>query len=185
MKFSFSIFFLYTLFVIPSVSSHQTDVILWAPCSEERFGSGCHLKFTQLSSMKEIGDGWRKVKVKSEMLIYNNEKRKYEYREFGRSTTPWYKGLQYDYAHLFWNYSNCRNNMFTKRFKEYSSPPPPPRDWEGEINVIAHQSDKSLLSYTLNDENFHHWYAMCSSKQSKSIKDTYNNLTRRDIYFMD
>ena len=76
-------------------------------------GTGCHIKFQQLSPMEEIDDGWRKVKVKSATFIWDYETNQFEQKSF--------RGKVGSGVSESWNYANCQKKLFTRRSENYSS----------------------------------------------------------------
>ena len=63
--------------------------------------------------MEDIGDGWRKVKVKSTMFIWDYETKQFEQKSF--------RGKVGSGVSESWNYANCQKKLFTRRSENYSS----------------------------------------------------------------
>ena len=55
----------------------QTNVVERIGC-----GTGCQIRFQQLSPMEEIADGWMKVKIRSIMFIWDYETKWFEKKAF-------------------------------------------------------------------------------------------------------
>ena len=132
----------------------QTNVIEKVSC-----GAGCHYKIEQLTNMVEIGDGWRKIKVKLTPYIWKNanvleQRAPYPDSPIGTGGTT------------SWNYSNCKTNIFTSRSKEYSSAPPAPDAKRGERNLSAFTSSGKPNFYSVNGSVFQRWRAMCPETES-------------------
>ena len=88
----------------------QTNVIKKFSC-----GDGCHKKVEQLTNMVEIGDSWRKIKVKHTPYMWT--------REGGlEQRAPVFDSQIGTGGTTSWNYSNCKTNIFTDRRREYFAP---------------------------------------------------------------
>ena len=74
-------------------------------------GTGCQIRFQQLSPIKEIDDGWRKVKVKSTTFIWDYEANQFEQKAF--------RGKVGSGISESWNYANCQKKLFTRRSENY------------------------------------------------------------------
>ena len=129
----------------------QTNVIEKVSC-----GAGCHRKVEQLTPMVEIGDSWRKIKVKHTSYLYHRE-RGWEQRAHRE---PLGSGVG-----THWNYSNCKTNIFTVRRKEYFSPPPPSKEaWEVNQNAILSNGMPNF--YAKNGSVFQRWRSMCPETEA-------------------
>ena len=93
----------------------QSNVIQREPC-----GTSCHSKIRQLTPMEEIGNGWRKVKVKKTSYLWNHATKELEQRGF--------RQLLGSGVYTGWNYAHCKKKLFSFRSKNYFSAPPPPAD---------------------------------------------------------
>ena len=122
-------------------------------------GAGCHIKFEQLTPMEEIGDGWRKVKVKGIPYLWNPKTDQLEQRV--------YRAKLGSGVSRKWNYSNCKTQIFTQRSKEYFSPPPFPPEEKWERNQEVFLKDGKPNSITSNGNPFQQWAKMCP-KESKA-----------------
>ena len=78
-------------------------------------GTGCQIRFQQLSPMEEMEDGWRKVKVSSSTFIWNYETNQFEQKSF--------RGEVGSGVSESWNYANCQKKLFTRRSENYTSKP--------------------------------------------------------------
>ena len=144
----------------------QTNVFPKVSC-----GSGCHFKVEQLTPMVDLGDGWRKVKIKSTTYIYNLAAQKLEQR----SRDPLHNGIS-----TKWNYSNCKTKIFTQRSKEYFAAPPAP-EARYERNQNAFLSDGKPNFYSVNGSVFQRWRAMCpetaaAKKGTEEVRAWWDNV---------
>ena len=135
----------------------QSEIVLQTNIYEKiSCGSGCHRKVEQLTPMVEIGDGWRKIKVKHTSYLYHLE-RGWEQKSHG--------GKIGSGVGEHWNYSNCKTNIFTARRKEYFSPPPPSKvEWEVDQNAILSNGMPNF--YSKNGSVFQRWRAMCRDTEA-------------------
>ena len=132
----------------------QTNVIEKVSC-----GAGCHYKIEQLTPMVEIGDGWRKIKVKSTPYLWHHER--------GLEQRPPYPDSPLNSGgSTSWNYSNCKTNIFTARRKEYFSPPPSPPEEKWERNQEVFLKDGKPNSITSNGNPFEQWAVMCPKESN-------------------
>ena len=144
----------------------QTNVIEKFSC-----GAGCHKKVEQLTPMVDLGDGWRKVKIKSTTYIYNLAAQKLEQR----TRDPLHNGIS-----TKWNYSNCKTKIFTQRSKEYFAAPPAP-EARYERNQNAFLSDGKPNFYSVNGSVFQRWRAMCpetaaAKKGTEEVRAWWDNV---------
>ena len=131
----------------------QTNVIEKVSC-----GAGCHYKIEQLTNMVEIGDGWRKIKVKSTPYIWETATELVQRAPYPDS--PIGSG-----GSTSWSYSNCQTNIFTTRSKEYFAAPPAPEE-KWERNTSAFTSSGKPNFYSVNGSIFQRWRAMCPETES-------------------
>ena len=131
----------------------QTNVIEKVSC-----GAGCHYKIEQLTNMVEIGDGWRKIKVKSTPYIWETATELVQRAPYPDS--PIGSG-----GSTSWSYSNCQTNIFTTRSKEYFAAPPAPEE-KWERNSSAFTSSGKPNFYSVNGSIFQRWRAMCPETES-------------------
>ena len=115
----------------------QSEIVLQTNVFEKfSCGAGCHKKVEQLTNMVEIGDGWRKIKVKHTPYIWT--------REGGlEQRAPVFDSPIGTGGTTSWNYSNCKTNIFTNRRREYFAAPPAPDANRGERNLSAFTSSGS------------------------------------------
>ncbi len=132
----------------------QTNVFPKISC-----GAGCHYKIEQLTPMVEIGDGWRKIKVKSTPYIWKNA-------TVLEQRAPVFDSPIGSGVSTSWSYSNCQTNIFTTRSKEYFAPPPSPPDEKWERNSSAFTSSGKPNFYGVNGSIFQRWRAMCPETES-------------------
>ena len=132
----------------------QTNVIEKVSC-----GAGCHYKIEQLTNMVEIGDGWRKIKVKSTPYIWKNA-------TVLEQRAPVFDSPIGSGVSTSWSYSNCQTNIFTTRSKEYFAPLPSPLEekWEGNLNAFL--SNWKPNFYSVNRSVFQRWRAMCPETEA-------------------
>ena len=128
----------------------QNNMIPREPC-----GTGCHYKIRHLSQMEEIGNGWRKVKVKKTSYLWNHATKKLEQRGF--------RQLLGSGVYTGWNYAHCKKKLFTFRSKNYFSAPPPLADETsaslgGTKNVFYNGYPKNSTS---SGFLYQQWRAMC------------------------
>ena len=128
----------------------ESNVIQREPC-----GTGCHHKIRQLTPMEEIGNGWRKVKVKKTAYLWNYLTKDLEQRAFRH---PLGSGV-----YTGWNYAHCKKELFTFRSKNYFSAPPRPANetssfWGVTKNVFFNGYPKNSTS---SGFLFQQWRAMC------------------------
>ena len=147
----------------------QTNVIEKVSC-----GAGCHYKIEQLTNMVEIGDGWRKIKVKSTPYIWKNA-------TVLEQRAPVFDSPIGSGVSTSWSYSNCQTNIFTTRSKEYFAPPPSPPDEKWERNSSAFTSSGKPNFYGVNGSIFQRWRAMCpeteaARKGTQDMRDWWDSL---------
>ena len=138
----------------------QTNVIEKFSC-----GAGCHKKVEQLTPMVEIGDGWRKVKVKK-----NNYFLPYETRDFVKGGI---RDIPTEVMGIGWNYSNCTKKLFTRRYKEYFSAPSQSND-----NVGLQKFQPAFLRDGTSNRFvyrsiFQQWAKMCPETQAAKEGNAY------------
>ena len=124
----------------------QTNVVERIGC-----GTGCQIRFQQLSPMEEIGDGWRKVKVRSTMFIWDYETNQLEQKAF--------RGKVGSGVSDGWNYANCQKKLFTRRSENYSSEPPLVASG-GMSNALVFYAGKPVFA-TVAGSPFQQWSVMC------------------------
>ena len=132
----------------------QTNVIEKVSC-----GAGCHYKIEQRTNMVEIGDGWRKIKVKSTPYIWETATELVQRAPYPDS--PIGSG-----GSTSWSYSNCKTNIFTSRRKEYFAPPPSPPEEKWERNLSAFTSSGKPNFFSKNGSVFQRWRAMCPETEA-------------------
>ena len=132
----------------------QTNVIEKVSC-----GAGCHYKIEQLTNMVEIGDGWRKIKVKSIPYIWKNA-------TVLEQRAPVFDSPIGTGGTTSWNYSNCKTNIFTNRRREYFAAPPAPDANRGERNLSAFTSSGKPNFFSKNGSVFQRWRAMCPETEA-------------------
>ena len=108
--------------------------------------------------MVEIGDGWRKIKVKSTPYIWMTATELVQRAPYPDS--PIGTG-----GITSWSYSNCQTNIFTTRSKEYFAAPPAPEE-KWERNSSAFTSSGKPNFYSVNGSIFQRWRAMCPETES-------------------
>ena len=113
-------------------------------------GTGCQIRFQQLSPMEEIDDGWRKVKVKSTTFIWDYETNQFEQKSF--------RGKVGSGVSESWNYANCQKKLFTRRSKNYLSKPPLGKS--GSIDFLVFEDGKPIYG-TAFGSPFQQWAVMC------------------------
>ena len=132
----------------------QTNVIEKFSC-----GAGCHKKVEQLTNMVEIGDGWRKIKVKRTPFIWKTATELEQRAPYPDS--PIGSGVVTN-----WSYSNCQTNLYTTRSKEYFAPPPSPPEGKWKRNSSAFTSSGKPNFYSKNGSIFQRWRAMCPETEA-------------------
>ena len=85
--------------------------------------------------MKEIDDGWRKVKVKSTTFIWDYEANQFEQKAF--------RGKVGSGVSESWNYANCQKKLFTRRSENFSSKPP--LGAGGGIDFLVFEAGKPIF----------------------------------------
>ena len=127
-------------------------------------GTGCHIKFKQLSPMEEIDDGWRKVKVRSTSFIWDYETNQFEIKSF--------RGKVGSGVSESWNYANCQKKLFTRRTENYSSQPP--LGVSGGIDFLVFENGKPIFE-TVYGSRFQQWAVMCSDTEAAKEGNEYLN----------
>ena len=127
-------------------------------------GTGCHIKFQQLSPMEEIDDGWRKVKVKSATFIWDYETNQFEQKSF--------RGKVGSGVSESWNYANCQKKLFTRRSENYSSKPPLGKS--GSIDFLVFEDGKPIYG-TVFGSPFQQWAVMCPHTETAKEGNQYLN----------
>ena len=125
-------------------------------------GTGCHIKFQQLSPMEEIDDGWRKVKVKSTTFIWDYETNQFEQKSF--------RGKVGSGVSESWNYANCQKKLFTRRSENYSSEPPLGKS--GSIDFLVFKDGKPIYG-TVFGSPFQQWAVMCPHTETAKEGNEY------------
>ena len=138
----------------------QSEIVLQTNVFEKfSCGAGCHKKVEQLTNMVEIGDGWRKIKVKHTPYIWT--------REGGlEQRAPVFDSPIGTGGTTSWNYSNCKTNIFTNRRREYFAAPPAPEANRGERNLSAFTSSGKPNFFSKNGSVFQRWRAMCPETEA-------------------
>ena len=136
----------------------QTNVIEKVSC-----GAGCHYKIEQLTNMVEIGDGWRKIKVKSTPYIWKNA-------TVLEQRAPVFDSLIGSGVSTSWSYSNCQTNIFTTRSKEYFAPPPSPPDVKNGSEIQVHSPAVANQTFTVLMAVFFRGGVPCVQKQKQQGK---------------
>ena len=137
----------------------QTNVVERIGC-----GTGCQIRFQQLAPMEEIGDGWRKVKVRSTMFIWDYETNQLEQKSF--------RGKVGSGVSDGWNYANCQKKLFTRRSENYSSEPPV--GVSGGINSLVFDAGKPVFA-TVSGSPFQQWSVMCPHTETAKEGNEYLN----------
>ena len=127
-------------------------------------GTGCHIKFKQLSPMEEIDDGWRKVKVRSTTFIWDYETNQFEMKSF--------RGKVGSGVSESWNYANCQKKLFTRRTENYSSQPP--LGVSGGIDFLVFENGKPIFE-TVIGSPFQQWAVMCPNTETAKEGNEYLN----------
>ena len=127
-------------------------------------GTGCHIRFEQLSPMEEIDDGWRKVKVKNTTFIWDYETNKFEQKSF--------RGKVGSGVSESWNYANCQKKLFTRRSENYSSEPPLGKS--GGIDFLVLKDGKPIYG-TVFGSPFQQWAVMCPHTKTAKEGNAYIN----------
>ena len=127
-------------------------------------GTGCHIRFQQLSPMEEIDDGWRKVKVRSTTFIWDYETNQFEQKSF--------RGKDGSGVSESWNYANCQKKLFTRRSENYSSEPP--LGESGGIDFLVFEDGKPIFE-TVFGSPFQHWAVMCPHTETAKEGNQYLN----------
>ena len=113
-------------------------------------GTGCQIRFQQLSPMEMMEDGWRKVKVRSSTFIWDYETNQFEQKSF--------RGEVGSGVSESWNYANCQKQLFTRRSKNYSSIPP--LGASGGMDFLVFKAGKPIFE-TVFGSPFQQWAVMC------------------------
>ena len=127
-------------------------------------GTGCHIRFQQLSPMEDIGDGWRKVKVKSTMFIWDYKTKQFEQKSF--------RGKVGSGVSESWNYANCQKKLFTRISENYSSEPPLGKS--GGIDFLVFENGKPIFE-TVSGSPFQQWAVMCPHTEAAKEGNEYLN----------
>ena len=127
-------------------------------------GTGCHIKFKQLSPMEEIDDGWRKVKVRSTSFIWDYETNQFEMKSF--------RGKVGSGVSESWNYANCQKRLFTRRTENYSSQPPLGESRRNDFLVF--ENGKPIFE-TVFGSPFQQWAVMCPHTETAKEGNEYLN----------
>ena len=127
-------------------------------------GTGCHIRFQQISPMEEIDDGWRKVKVRSTTFIWDYEANQFEQKSF--------RGKVGSGVSESWNYSNCQKKLFTRRLENYSSKPP--LGESGGIDLLVFKDGKPIFE-TVFGSPFQQWAVMCPHTETAKEGNQYLN----------
>ena len=127
-------------------------------------GTGCHIKFKQLSPMEEIDDGWRKVKVRSTTFIWDYETNQFEMKSF--------RGKVGSGVSESWNYANCQKRLFTSRTENYSSQPPLGESRRNDFLVF--ENGKPIFE-TVVGSPFQQWAVMCPHTETAKEGNKYLN----------
>ena len=125
-------------------------------------GTGCHIRFQQLSPMEEIDDGWRKVKVRSSTFIWNYETNQFEQKAF--------RGKVGSGVSESWNYANCQKKLFTRTSENYSSEPPLGKG--GGIDFLVFEDGKPIYG-TVFGSPFQQWAVMCPNTETAKEGNEY------------
>jgi len=127
-------------------------------------GTGCHIKFQQLSPMEKIDHGWRKVNVRSTMFIWDYETNRFEQKSV--------RGKVGSGVSESWNYANCQKKLFTRRSKNYSSEPP--LDESSGIDFLVFKDGKPIFE-TVFGSPFQQWASMCPHTETAKEGNEYLN----------
>ena len=127
-------------------------------------GTGCHIKFKQLSPMKEIDDGWRKVKVRSTTFIWDYETNQFEIKSF--------RGKVGSGVSESWNYAHCQKKLFTRRTENYLSQPP--LGESGGVDFLVFENGKPIFE-TVVGSPFQQWAVMCPHTETAKEGNKYLN----------
>ena len=127
-------------------------------------GTGCQIRFRQLSPMEEINDGWRKVKVRSTTFIWDYETNQFEQKSF--------RGNIGSGVSESWNYANCQKKLFTRRSENYSSEPP--LDASSGIDFLVFKAGKPIFE-TVMGSPFQQWAVMCPHTETAKEGNEYLN----------
>ena len=136
----------------------QSEIVLQSNVVETlSCGLGCYQDVEQLTPMVEIGNGWRKIKVRHTPYLLNSEgvwEQKLHRERSGNGMST------------HWNYSNCGTNMFTRRSKEYFSAPPKSKH-PFEQNLNAFLSNGKPNFSVVCGQVFQRWRAMCPETEAE------------------
>ena len=127
-------------------------------------GTGCQIRFEQLSPMEEIDDGWRKVKVRRTTFIWDYETNQFEQKSF--------RGKVGSGVSESWNYANCQKKLFTRRLENYSSEPPLAES--GGIDLLVFKDGKPIFE-TVFGSPFQQWAVMCPHTETAKEGNEYLN----------
>ncbi len=136
-------------------SALQSEIVLQTNVVEKfSCGAGCYWELEQLTPMVEIGEGWRKLKVKHTPYIWRTATVLEQRAPYPDSPIGSGVGTS-------WTYSNCKTNILTTRSKEYFSPPPSPPEekWERNLNAFLKNGEPNF--HSVNMSVFQRWRAMC------------------------
>ena len=127
-------------------------------------GTGCQIRFQQLSPMEEIDDGWRKLKVRNTMFIWDYETNQFEQKSF--------RGKVGSGVSESWNYANCQKKLFTRRSENYSSQPP--LSESSGIAFLVFKEGKPIFE-TVFGSPFQQWAVMCPHTETAKEGNQYLN----------
>ena len=127
-------------------------------------GTGCQIRFQQLSPMEEIDDGWRKLKVRNTMFIWDYETNQFEQKSF--------RGKVGSGVSESWNYANCQKKLFTRRSENYSSEPP--LGESGGFDFLVFEDGKPIFE-TVSGSPFQQWAVMCPHTEAAKEGNEYLN----------
>ena len=127
-------------------------------------GTGCHIRFQQISQMEEIDNGWRKVKVRRTTFIWDYETNQFEQKSF--------RGKVGSGVTESWNYANCQKKLFTRRLENYSSEPPLAES-DG-IDLLVFKDGKPIFE-TVFGSPFQQWAVMCPHTETAKEGNEYIN----------
>ena len=113
--------------------------------------------------MEEIGDGWRKVKVRSTVFIWNHETKQLEQKSF--------RGKVGSGVSDGWNYANCQKKLFTRRSENYSSEPPLVASG-GMSNALVFDAGTPVFA-TVAGSPFQQWAVMCPHTETAKEGNEY------------
>jgi len=127
-------------------------------------GTGCHIRFQQLSPMEEINDGWRKVKVKNTMFIWDYKTNQFEQKSF--------RGEVGSGVSECWNYANCQKKLFTRRSENFSYKPTLGESDSDDFLVFK---DGKPIFETVFGSPYQQWAVMCPHTETAKEGNEYLN----------